>query len=330
MKKYAILLLVAAAIGCSSKETVVVYSPHGQEMLSDYQRRFEDLYPDVRVQWLDMGSKEVHTRITAEQARPACDVWWGGPHTFFQQAVKEGLLAPWEPKWAGAVAPSLQDSEMRWFATHLSPLVILYNDRALGADEVPQTWDELLDEKWRGRIVLRRPLESGTLRTFLCAMIARQPDEDAGIAWLKKLHAQTAAYPESPTLLFDHLKKNEDRISVWLMPDVIMQRDLNDYPFGYHLPQETPVIAEGIAIVNNAPHREWAEKFAAFVTTQDSLQHQAEQYGKLPARQDIPRDILPYEMAQQPVDAMEIDWEHFARNEEKWLRRWEQEVYNSP
>ena len=106
-----------------------------------------------------------------------------------------------------------------------------------------------------------------------------------------------------------------------------MQRDLNEYPFGYHVPNPAPVLAEGIGIVANAPHREWAERFAAFVTSEESLLHQAERYAKLPARQDIPRESLPGELAGIEVIPMDIDWEHFAAHENAWLRRWEQEIY---
>jgi len=76
----------------------VVYSPHGPEMLKDAEAQFEAAYPHVDLQWLDMGSQEVYNRVSAERARPACDVWWGGPSTMFMQAAEEGLLEPYRPR----------------------------------------------------------------------------------------------------------------------------------------------------------------------------------------------------------------------------------------
>lgn len=320
-------LLLAACGG--SKNVVVVYSPHGQEVLGDYERLFEAAHPDVDLQWLDMGSKEVHTRIAAEKARPACDVWWGGPHTFFQQAAKEGLLEPYQPHWSGGIPEGMKDAEGRWYATHRSPLVILFNNTTLDEQSAPQTWDALLDSAWAGKLVIRKPQESGTMRTFLAAMILRQPDEVAGLEWLRKLHAATAAYPESPTLLFDHLKKNPERVSVWLMPDVIMQRNLNGYPFGYVVPPQTPVIAEGIAIVKGAPHPELARQFFEFVTTKEALKQQAERYAKLPARTDIAPEELPEEMRGTAIEPMQIDWATFGEQETALVKQWETEVYTS-
>lgn len=326
MRKMLLLGLLMLSLGCSSRSVVVVYSPHGQEMLGDYEKLFEAAHPEVDVQWLDMGAQEVYSRIRAESARPAADVWWGAPSVLFEQAAKEGLLAAYRPAWAEAIAADQKDPEDRWFATFLSPLAILFNTQGLSAAEAPQTWDALLEPAWQGRISLRKPLASGTMRTFIAAMIARAPSEDEGIAWLKRLHASTGSYPESPNLLFDHLKKNPDKISVWLMPDVILQRDRNGFPFGYVVPPDTPVLTDAIAIVKDAPHPELARQFYDFVTTQEALIHQAEAYAKLPARNDIPREKLPTALTAQPIVPMALDWARVAANEAAWCDRWDKEV----
>ncbi|MBI1319077.1 MAG: extracellular solute-binding protein [Candidatus Hydrogenedens sp.] len=324
------MALATLAAGCSSggpAAVVVVYSPHGSDVLRDYEARFEAAYPECDVQWLDMGAKDVYNRVRASQSRPACDVWWGAPSTLFDQAAKEDLLAVYAPEWANALAPSYKDAEHRWHATFVSPLAILYNDRQYKEDEVPQTWDALLDDAWKGKIALRKPLPSGTMRTFICAMIERAESEDAGFEWLAKLHAATAEYPENPNLLYDHIKRNPERISVWIQPDIVMQHDLNGFPFGYHIPPQTPVLTDGIALINGAPHADWGKKFIDFVTRPDELVHQAEAYAKMPARSDIPKDQLPEWMRNVDIDAMDIDWARFAENETAWCARWEQEVY---
>ena len=325
-----IALSLLPLAGCSSKEVVVIYSPHGAEMLREYEARFESAHPEVDMQWLDIGSQEVYSRLSAERGRPAADVWWGAPSTLFVQAAQEGLLERYKPTWSTHVAAEFHDPQDLWYATYRSPLAIMFNDRALKADQVPQTWDDLLKPEWKGRITLRQPLPSGTMRTFLCAMIARAPSEDAGIEWLKQLHAQTASYPESPNLLFDHLKKNEDRITVWLMPDAVMQKNLNGFPFGYHIPPDTPVLTDAIALVKNAPHPEWAKKFYEFVTTEAALVQQAEAYAKLPARTDIPQEKLPPDLMAQRIQPMTLDWGLMAEKEKEWCARWEQEVYAAP
>ena len=321
------LLLLA---GCSSSNVLVVYSPHGDEMLGDYEALFEKAYPEIDVQMLDMGSKDVYSRIKAEQNRPQCDVWWGAPSTMFMQAADEDLLASYEPEWSGAVADQFKDADGRWHAMYRSPLAILFNDRHYTAEDMPQSWDAMLDEAWKGKISLRKPLESGTMRTFISAMITRAESDDGGIAWLQQLHASTGEYLGNPALLFDHIKKNPENISVWLMPDIVMQAVRNGFPFDYYVPPQTPVLTDGIAIVKGAPHREWAEKFYDFVSTKEALIHQAEAYAKLPARSDIDPAALPPKLVGQDITPMAIDWQEFAQKEPGWCDRWKSEVFEAP
>lgn len=160
-------------------------------------------------------------------------------------------------------------------------------------------------------------------------MVLRAPNEDEGLAWLRRLHQATESYLESPQLLYDHVKLNDELISVWLMPDVALQRERNGYPFDCVVPPDTPVLTEGIAIINGAPHLDWAEKFYEFVTSPESLAHQAAAYAKIPARNDLDADTLPDWIAKIEIRPMNIDWTLFAEKEKAWCARWEHEVYSA-
>ncbi len=308
---------------------MVVYSPHGPEMLKDAENAFEAAYPEVDVQWMYLGTQDVYKRVRSESKRPQADVWWGGTQTLFMQAADEDLLEPYAPTWADLVEPQYKDSEDRWYGTYQSPIAIVYNSRGRKADEVPQTWDDLLKPEWKDLISIRKPLESGTMRTFIGAMILRAENEDAGIAWLGKFHESAHAYLNSPEFLYDHMKKNKDIISVWLLPDIALQRERNDMPLECIVPPETPVITEGIGVVANAPHPDWAKKFYEFVTTPEALAKQAHDYSKVPVRDDLDSAALPAWMVAQKIDALPIDWNEFAANEKRWCNRWADEVYDA-
>ena len=321
------MLLVLLAACAPSKDTVVIYSPHGPDVLGDYKQRFEAAHPGVTVQFIDMGSQQVYERVRGERNRPQADLWWGAPSAMFIQAAGEGLLEPYRPTWAGGVDAAFKDAEDRWYGTYLSPLAIVFNSRGHTRKTAPQTWDELLEPKWHKKITIREPLGSGTMRTFIGATMLREGSADAGIAWLKKLHDATEAYMGNPKLLFDHLKRNEDLVTVWLMADTLMQRERHGDPVDWVVPPQTPVITEGIAIVKGAPHPEWARKFYEFVTSPEALVHQAEAYGKVPARKDLDPATLPGWVTAQAIDAMEIDWPAFAANQKERVNRWQNEVY---
>ena len=103
--RIAVLVLFLLFSGCSSdtRTSLVVYSPHGKEMLSEYELAFEAEHPDINVQWIDMGGQDAYDRVRTERNNPVASLWWGGDSPTFSRAADEGLLEPYRPTWADAV-----------------------------------------------------------------------------------------------------------------------------------------------------------------------------------------------------------------------------------
>src|SRR5206468_12225527 len=92
-----VLALLVAACQRDGRTPLVIYSPHGRDLLTLLERRFEQLHPDVDVRWLDMGSQEVYDRLRSERANPQADVWFGGPAAISGRGAREWLPAPLLP-----------------------------------------------------------------------------------------------------------------------------------------------------------------------------------------------------------------------------------------
>ncbi len=187
--------LILQGCGGPSGESLIVYSPHGRELLSFFAREFEAANPGVSVLYLDMGSQEILDRLRSERVNPQADVWWGAPSGMFVRAAEEGLLDTFEPTWVEAVPPGARDSKGRWLGNYLTPEVIAYNSDALAPEEAPADWDEVLELRWRDRVLIRDPLASGTMRAIFAAIMYREYERtggfEAGYDWLRRLDAQT-------------------------------------------------------------------------------------------------------------------------------------------
>lgn len=48
------------------EDKIVVYSPHGKDILSTFEKQFEGKY-GIDVEWLDMGSQEILDRVRSEK-----------------------------------------------------------------------------------------------------------------------------------------------------------------------------------------------------------------------------------------------------------------------
>jgi iron(III) transport system substrate-binding protein len=332
------LLLMSALLfpfACTSsntpgRRTLLIYTPHGQDMLRDFIASYKQAHADVDVQFIDMGSREILERLRAERNRPQADLWWGAAHTTFQTAADENLLAPFRPSWANSVPADARDEQDRWYGTYQTPQVIVYHSEAVRPEEAPKDWDDVLDAKWRDKILIRNPNPSDSMRAIFGAMIWRFYRETGspagGYDWLRRLDANVHEYTADGTLLMQKLARREGLISLWNMPDVRLYREQKNFPVDYVIPQSgTPVITDGIAIVRGAPHEEEARRFYEFVTTPESLVHAAQKFYRIPARTDLDRAQLPAWM-NQPFARMPLDWNLLRKEGNEWLRYWDTEI----
>jgi iron(III) transport system substrate-binding protein len=300
-------------------------------MLTYFADTFEQQHPGVRVRWLDMGSQDALDRIRSEKANPQADIWWGAPASFFMSAAGEGLLQPYEPSWSNHIDPAERDSLHRWYGTFLTPEVICFNSQVISREEAPKDWDDLLDKKWQGKIAIRHPFASGTMRAIFAAIIWRDFQKtgspEKGYDWLRKLDANTKSYPANPTLLYLQIARQEASITLWNMPDIELQKELYDYPFDYVIPASgTPVLVDGLAIVANCKQPELAREFYEFITTREAFVAQANRYFRIPARTDIPEEMLPKWIAETKIKPMSINWTVFSEKTREWMLYWDTHI----
>jgi iron(III) transport system substrate-binding protein len=333
MKALPLVLAALLLAGCvrSSKTPVVVYSPHGKEMLSEFARLYEARHPDQVVRWMDMGSQDAYDRIRTERENPQADVWWGAPMLTFARAEEEGLLEKYVPTWDTAVAPDRKSPQGFWYGTFLTPEVILYNSDLVPAAQAPGDWDDLLKPEWQDKLAFRYPIASGTMRTIFGAIIqreaARTGDADAGFRWLLRLDGNTKSYVADPTQLYLKIARGEALVTLWDLPDVLTIGRTYGYPFGYTIPRSgTPLITDCIAVVKGSKHPLQAREFYEFVTTVASLRIQAERYYRIPARSDLAAADLPAWLTELRLVPMTVDWHDLANREKEWMKRWDNEV----
>lgn len=313
------------------EDKVVVYSPHGKDILSEFEKQFEAEY-DVDMEFLDMGSQEILDRVRSEKNNTQADIWWGAPQVMFDEAKNAELLQKYKPSYADSLEDMYHDEDWYWTGTSQTPEVILYNNKEISEEEAPKDWDDLVKPKWKDEIIIRYPLASGTMRTIYSSMIYRDYKEtqspEKGYEWLQKLDQNTKEYAANPEIMYNQVAKGVGTVSVWNMPDTVMLAEEKGYPFSYVIPESgTPVLTEGIAIVDGAPHPEAAKAFYEFVNTEEAAKLLAENYYRIPTRDDI--SDLPEWIQETDINAMDIDWKVFQEKSGEWMEHWDSEIKNT-
>lgn len=332
--RWSLAFLILAVIGCSGagKTPLVIYTPHGRDLLTLLKARYEQVHPDVDIRWLDMGSQEVYDRVRSERANPQGDVWFGGPATIFALGAADSLLEPFRPSWADHVTPEGRGAGDLYFSAYETPAVIAYAEQALTPAQAPQDWDDLLEPQWKGKILIRDPIASGTMRAVWGMIIERglkqSGDTAAGFEWLRRLDAQTKEYVLNGPLLDQKIVRQEGLVTIWDLPDIQLNKR-DGLPLGYVFPRSgTPAIEDAIGVIRNAPHRAAAQAFIEWVGSTEAQLLAAREAYRLPARVDLPVDSLPgwVRDVRTRLVIADMDWDLLARQGGGWMRYWDEHV----
>jgi iron(III) transport system substrate-binding protein len=329
---WGVVLLLCAACPGSGKTPLVIYTPHGRDLLTLLKARYEQLHPDIDIRWLDMGSQEVYDRVRSERANPQGDLWFGGPATIFALGAADSLLEPFRPSWAGQIRPAGVGPGDLYFSAYETPAVIVYAEQAITPAQAPQDWDDLLDPKWKGKILIRDPIASGTMRAVWGMILERglkqTGDTAAGFTWLRRLDAQTKEYVLNGPLLDQKIVRQEGLVTIWDLPDIQLNKR-DGLPLGFVFPTSgTPAIEDAIGVIRHAPHQAAARAFEEWVGSVAAQLLAARDAYRLPARNDLPADSLPAWVrdVRSHMVVADMDWDLLARRGAEWMRYWDEHV----
>lgn len=325
-----VALLAAVPAGCglgptSNRDALTIYASRPENVANSVVARFEQAYPQYRgkVRMLTMGAGEVVDRVTAEGRRPQADIWWGGTQQQFEQGVQEGVLEPAPAEVVGRVPERFRGEKNLWLGEMRMAQMMFYNHDMLPPEQAPKDWDDLLDPKWRDKILIRDVAASGTMRSVYAALIARAPNTEAGFDTLRRLDANTKDYAPNPSDLYLRVQRQEAPVSIWNLQDVLIQR-AKGAPFTPVVPASgAPVLIDGVAKIKHGPNPPAADAFLEFLLRESTQARLAEESFQLPT---IPLDRAPTWSTEIPVREMPIDWEQVSAHEKEWIGRWNQQV----
>lgn len=315
--------------GKSGPQKLVIYTARDKNVVDQILPKFKEKNPGIEVEVMTMGAQQIMERVRGEKANPQADFWWGGTQSSFITAANEGLLESFKPSFAGSVPAEYKDAQDRWYGEMLLPEVIMYNSQALKKEDAPKDWDDLLDAKWKDKILIRGVLASGTMRTIYDAMIYRQDpaNPQKGYDWLKKLDANTKEYTQDPTQLYLKMARQEGTLSVWNLQDILIQKELQKQPFDYIYPASgAPILVDGVGIVKGAKNMDAAKKFYEFLFDKDQLKDKADKLFQIPTRNDVDKNQFPAWYKNLDTKSLKLDWMVMADKEKEWMQYWDENI----
>lgn len=259
-------------IDAAKKEgTVVWYTATDVQVSEKVGNAFEAKYPGIKVQVERSGSERVFQRISQEYGSGIhkADVIETSDAVHFLLFKRQGWLQPAVPSdvaksWPAQVKDP--DGQFAAYRAHLS--VIGYNTQQVKKEEAPKSHADLLDPKWRNRIVKAHPGYSGTIMTGTHAL-----SEALGWEYFEKLGKQRIMQVQSSTEPPKKLAQGERSV----MADgneynMFMLKESGVPVEVVYATEGTPIAIGHAGLLKNAPHPNAAKLFYAFLFSRDTQQ----------------------------------------------------------
>ncbi len=163
-----------ARLEAARKEGKVVwYTSLALPSAEKVARLFEAAYPGIKVEVHRTGSQRILQRVMQELAANIknVDVIHTSDAGHFVLLKEKKLLAAYTPAGVEKFPPGFKDRDGHWYGLRATVSVIAYNTRAVSAAEAPRTWKDLLDPRWKGKVVTAHPGYSGVIATHVLALV---------------------------------------------------------------------------------------------------------------------------------------------------------------
>jgi iron(III) transport system substrate-binding protein len=256
---------------------VVWYTSLALPSAEKVAKLFEAAYPGIKVEVHRTGSQRILQRVMQElQANiKNVDVVHTSDAGHFVLLKDKKLLARHTPAGVERFPAGFKDKDGYYYGLRATVNVIAYNTQKVTAAEAPKTWKDLLDPKWKGRMVTAHPGYSGVIATHVLALVHLHGWEYfQALAKNQLMLVQSAVDPSGV------VASGERPVAVNGGEYTFYQSKKQGNPVEIVYPKEgVPLVVSPSAITSFAPHPQAARLFTDFSFTREVQQVMADSEG---------------------------------------------------
>jgi iron(III) transport system substrate-binding protein len=306
--------------------SLVVYSPLAEFEIARLVQTFEQ-ETGIDTDFLRLGSGEIVARVIAEGGNPAADVYVGGPSENHEALLNEGLLRAYEsPVAIEEYDEEFYHPEHYWHGFYVQAQGLGINtelwEEQFGDDPYPETWDDLLDERYEGQLVVANPASSGAAYHFLATQVFRLGEPEVW-DWWEDFDRTVNQYPTSGTAPGRLVGAGEYLFGISFGHDLLKPQQAG-YPIDVVYPQETGRSIGAVSIIDNGPNPTAAERFVDWMLGQEAGQIHTDLSLRISVRDDVAvPDGVPL---LDGVSFVDFDAEWAGENNERLSSEWNDRV----
>ncbi|MDI3494119.1 MAG: thiamine transport system substrate-binding protein [Pseudothermotoga sp.] len=321
MKKFLLVLSIIVAVSVFSQELVIyTYSSFASGIAQKVLPIFEK-QNNVKVKLLSFGDAgNVLARLILEKDQPKADVVIGLDQPLLKRAISEGLLIKFVPENISMIKnKELLDMRGYGIPFDYGAIALVYNTEKI--NNPPKSFKELLDERFKRKLVVQDPRTSSTGLSFMLWTVAVF-GEDGFLDYWKSLKNNILTITPGWDEAFSMLETGEADIMVSYATDGAYS--YHEYGSLKYLPvvmeEGAFVQIEYAAIVKGSKNIELAKKFIEFVLSKEfQSQVPLNQWMYPVVEIELPE---AYKYAPKIDKVLSFDYGIFEQKGKDWLEKW--------
>jgi len=246
--------------------------------------RFQQKYPFIQPELFRGGGDEVLNRIQNE-ARGNFYAWdvvsTRGDSVLTLMDSK--LITPYRSPESKFIDRDMVDDDGYWTAYYVNPYVLGYNTNLVKKEDVPKTYEQLLDPKWKGRKISIDDSAYGLL-----AGLIRAWGKEKAVDYFKKLAAQEPVVMRGNTNRVQLAMAGEYPLIIAYAPTLQRETSLG-HPMDWVPLEPVPVQINPMMLAAKAPHPNAGKLFMDFLLSKEG-QKMLVGFRRIPVREDVDPD----------------------------------------
>ncbi|HTN70442.1 MAG TPA: extracellular solute-binding protein [Methylomirabilota bacterium] len=256
------------------------------QVVRPLKEAFEKEYPFIQIEFYRGNSENLVRRVLAEYQAKRYDADLVDGTVSPTMVRRAGFLQRFYSPSLAAYPAELRDPEGFWGSTNLYFLTPGYNTKMVKADEVPKTYDDLLNPRWKGQMMWSTSRGSGAPLFIGNALLTM--GQEKGKAYLQKIKAQNIAKSTaSARQVLDLVIAGEYPIALQIFNHHAYISASQGAPVDWQPIEPVTATIQTIALMKSTPHPHASMLFLDFVLSERG-QKVFQQSNYLPSHPKVP------------------------------------------
>ncbi len=188
---------------------LVLYSSMNLDDARVILPQFEQAFPGVKIEHVRATGETLQQRLVTEvrAGRVLADVFDTNAGQVLP-VVEQGLLEEYPVPTAQDIPAEFRDPRGRWTTERVTTVIIAYNTNMVRPNEAPQTFEDLADPKWKGKILM----EAADQEMMITLLKQKFGDEQKGLEVFRKIAANEPEVHSGHTQVADMLAAGQGAI----------------------------------------------------------------------------------------------------------------------